>query len=71
MTKTVRIENADTNTSVKVIVEVWDKGYTANDGSVVPDRMSEGETIELGYPTRMVEKGITGTRWLVVREVPS
>jgi len=69
MTKTVRIENADTNTNVKVIVEVWEKGYTAADGSEVPDRITE--TVPLDHPTFMATKGITSTRWLVVKEVPA
>lgn len=65
MTKMVRIENADTNGSVNVLVQVCDKGYPA--GS--PDVLSREEL--LAYPTRMVEVGITETRYLVVKEVPN
>lgn len=68
MTKAVRIENADGNTSVKVIVEVWDK--TA-DGDKLAD------TIELCNPADMTgmlygKPGVylTSTRYLVVKEAP-
>jgi hypothetical protein len=63
MTKTVRIENADTS-DYTVIVEVWDKGYPS--GS--PDTLVK--TIELSYPTAMTDSSIyiTSTRYLVIRE---
>ena len=62
MTKTVRIENADTS-DWKVLVEVWEKGY---DGS--PDYIVK--TVELNYPTAMTDSSvyITSTRYLIVKE---
>lgn len=63
MTKAVRIENADTNTSFKVLVEVWDKGYP--DGE--PDKLAF--TRELAYPTAITsDVYITSTRYLVIKE---
>lgn len=63
MTKSVRIENADTNTSFKVLVEVWDKGYP--DGE--PDKLAF--TRELTYPTAITsDVYITSTRYLVIKE---
>lgn len=64
MTKTVRVENADSGTSFKVVVEVWDKGYP--EGS--PDTLAK--TINLDYPTAITPSDlyITSTRYLVVRE---
>lgn len=63
MTKSVRIENADTS-SYKVVVEVWDKSFP--DG--VPDKLSH--TIELNNPCDITPPGtyITSTRYLVVKE---
>lgn len=62
MTKTVRIENADTNTSVKVKVKAQHK-------------TPEGEWVDstlpvesLDFPTAMVQMGIHDTRRLVVYE---
>lgn len=67
MTKKVRIENADT-ANYKVIVEVWDKGRTLEDGSVEPD--TKAFERELPFPTAMTGDDIylTSTRYLVVRE---
>lgn len=65
MTKRVRIENADLNTSVKVIVQVWDKGYPEGE----PDKLSH--EVALNNPTDITgpDLFITSTRYLVVREV--
>lgn len=63
MTKTVRIENADT-ADYKVIVEVWDKGYPAGE----PDKLAD--TLKLDYPTAMVNPYITNSRYLVIKEAP-
>lgn len=60
MTKTVRIENADTS-SYKVVVEVWDKGANGE-----PDKLVD--TLRADYPTAMQTSYITGTRYLVVKE---
>ena len=65
MTKTVRIENADMNQSVKVLVEVWDKGYPEG----TPDNLVR--EIVLANPTDMCgDVYLTDTRYLVVKEVP-
>jgi hypothetical protein len=63
MTKTVRVENAD-NSSWKVVVQVWDKGFP--DGT--PDTLVR--EINLDYPTAMTDSGcyITESRYLVVKE---
>lgn len=67
MTKKVRIENADTS-DYKVLVQVWDKGRTLEDGSVEPDVMAFER--ELAYPTAMTGDDIylTTTRYVVVKE---
>ncbi len=63
MTKTVRIENADTS-DYTVVVEVWDKGYPSGSPDVLV------KTIELSYPTAMTDSSIyiTSTRYLIIRE---
>lgn len=67
MTKSVRIENADSGTAVKVIVKIWDKGYPEGN----PDILAR--TINLDYPTAMTDSGvyITSTRYFVVKEAES
>ena len=57
MTKSIRIENADTS-NYKVVVEVWQVG--------TPDTLVR--TIELNYPTAMVEDVIHDGQYLIVRE---
>lgn len=63
MTKTVRIENADSGTAFKVVVEVWDKGYNGATDTLA-------KTINLDYPTAMTGSDvyITDSRYLVVKE---
>lgn len=62
MTKTVRIENADTS-DYQVIVQIWDKGYP--EGS--PDTLVR--EIELNNPTAIThDVYITSTRYLIVKE---
>lgn len=63
MTKTVRIENADTST-YKVIVEVWDRGYPEGTEDTLVN------TIYLNYPTAMTDANlyITSSRYLIVKE---
>lgn len=65
MTKKVRIENADTGTTFRVLVEVWDKGP---DGQ--PDTLAK--TVELNSPCSMTGDDIyiTSSRYLVVKEPP-
>lgn len=63
MTKTVRIENAD-NSTFKVIVQVWDKGYPEGE----PDKLVR--EITLANPCDMTGSDcyLTSTRYLVVKE---
>mgnify|MGYP003418115491 CR=1 FL=1 len=66
MTKTVRVENADTS-SYKVVVETWDKGRPDTvDAPGTPDTLAS--TVTLGHPTALQEFGITSTRYLVIKE---
>lgn len=59
MTKTIRVENADTS-DWKVNVEVWDE--TANGPVLV-------KTVYLDHPTAMTQDlYITSTRYLVIKE---
>lgn len=60
MTKSVRIENADTGAH-KVDVEVWDKGQ---DGE--PDELRQ--TLPLDFPTAICSVPIWRDRYLVIRE---
>lgn len=60
MTKHIRVENADTS-DYKVQVEIWDKN---SEGDVLV------KTEELNYPTSMLQTYITGSRYLVVKELP-
>ena len=65
MTKTVRIENADMNQSVKVLVQVWDKGYPEG----TPDTLAR--EVVLANPADMCgDVYLTDTRYIVVKEVP-
>lgn len=61
MTKTIRIENADT-AAYKVVVEVWDKGV----GDAPDVKVDE---VPLDHPTALAERYITSTRYLIIREV--
>ena len=67
MTKKVRIENADTS-SYMVLVQVWDKGRTLEDGSVEPDVMAFERRLD--FPTAMTGDDVylTSTRYVVVKE---
>jgi hypothetical protein len=60
MTKTIRLENADTSDH-KVTVEVWDKGQNGE-----PDRLSH--TDHIYHPTAMTSQTIHNGRYLVVKE---
>lgn len=67
MTKAVRIENADTNTSVEVVVQVFDMRPDGNDHLV--------QEIVLGHPTAMTgqfnpDVYLTSARYLKVIERP-
>lgn len=61
MTKKVRIENADTNDYVEVVIEVFDKDYKA--GEEV-----KTNTVILGYPTQMHEETIWDGKRVVITE---
>jgi hypothetical protein len=61
MTKSVRIENADTS-AYKVKVEVWDKGYPEGE----PDKLVE--VLSADYPTSMVTSYIHSGRYLKIVE---
>lgn len=68
MTKKVRIENADSGTNFKVVVQVWDKGPEGQ-----PDVLAK--EIPLDHPTAMTGAGVddvylTNSRYIVVKEVP-
>ena len=67
MTKTIRVENADTS-PYKVIVEVWDKPYTAPGEDSKPHVLAR--TINLDNPCAMTPADLylTSTRYLVVKE---
>lgn len=64
MTKSVRVENADTS-DWKIVVQVWDKGPVEGG----PDTLAR--EIRLDYPADMTPSDlyITSTRYLVVKEV--
>jgi hypothetical protein len=66
MTKTVRIENADTS-SYKVIVEVWQQSHShpADAPPVAPVLIA---THELGHPTALLTDYLTSDRFLLVKE---
>ena len=65
MTKSIRIENADTSDH-KVTVQVWEVGRDLGYGEIEPDMRVE--EISLDYPTSMVDLCIHDTRYLVVKE---
>ena len=67
MTKKVRIENADTNTSVGLVIEVYDKSAIEGQAD------SLAQTIELMHPTMMTgnsapEIYLHSGRYAVIKE---
>lgn len=68
MSKLIRIENADTNSSLKVKVFVFERANQAPDtpGVHAPDVLVESHT--LGHPTAMKEICVTSSRYLVIEE---
>jgi hypothetical protein len=67
MTKKVRIENADTGTMFKVIVQIWDK-VAAEPGLPPPPDVLVRE-IDLPYPTAMTDEVyLTSSRYIVIKE---
>lgn len=65
MTKTVRIENADTNVAVKLEVITEDK---VRKGGVETGEWEETERRELTSPTEQCEVTVTNTRRIVIEE---
>lgn len=64
MTKRVRIENADSNTSFKVVVQVWDKGYPEGE----PDKLAQEVTLHNPCDITGSDIYLTNTRYLVIKE---
>ena len=60
MTKSVRIENADTNDSKEIVVEVYEKA--SGSGPVLVN------TIVLGFASHMETIMVSSSRYLVVTE---
>lgn len=73
MTKTIRVENADTS-PYKVIVEVWDKGRVTAPATETSTELREPDTLArticLDNPCAMTPADLylTSTRYLVVKE---
>jgi hypothetical protein len=65
MTKTVRIENADTNTAVKLNVITEDKVL---EKGVDTGEWKESARTQLNHPTAQCEVNITNTRRVVIEE---
>ena len=61
MTKSIRVENADTS-EWKVVVQVWQKGIGSE-----PDVMSSEH--KLDSPADMITEYVHGSQYLVVKEV--
>ena len=66
MTKSIRIENADTS-DYKVVVEVWQVGYGSDGGEKQPDTLIK--TTMLEYPTALTTELIHSGQYLVVKEL--
>lgn len=62
MTKAVRIENADQNNSVSVVVQVWDKGLEGQPDILVEEQVLQA-TCDLSNNLY-----VTSTRYLVIKE---
>lgn len=61
MTKSVRIENADTSDH-KVVVQTWQQGQNGEPDTLV-------EELDLSHPTQMHEGLVYQGQYLVIREV--
>jgi hypothetical protein len=66
MTKMVRVENADSGTEHKLVVEIWEKGRVLPDGNTEPD--TKVDERQLDYPADLSEVAVWGGRYLVVKE---
>lgn len=67
MTKAVRIENADMNMSVEVVVITEDRVYDS-ENHVMTDQWREVNREVLKFPTQLSTVGITDTRRLRIEE---
>lgn len=73
MTKSIRVENADTS-PYKVVVEVWDKGRVTSPATETSTERREPDTlfrtINLDHPCAMTPQDVylTSTRYLVIKE---
>lgn len=67
MTKQVRIENADTNTSFKLVVITEDRVYDPVEKKMT-DNWVEVKREALDYPTALLTTYITDTRRLRIEE---
>ncbi|MGE0446388.1 MAG: hypothetical protein AB7P99_14265 [Vicinamibacterales bacterium] len=65
MTKTVRIENADNNTGVEVVVEIQHQ-----DGTGAWQTVESQPAAVLQSPCQQYENHLTSTRRLIVSERP-
>jgi hypothetical protein len=63
MTKTVRIENADTNPN-SVVVEIWEQDPATLQDKLVDERI-------LKSTSELISLHIWSTRYLVIRERPT
>lgn len=72
MTKSIRIENADTSAH-QVYVEVWEKGQLISPATDNVSECREPDTLvkthDITGPTQMVTETVWGTRYLVIKEV--
>jgi hypothetical protein len=68
MTKNVRVENGDSNTSYKIVVEKWNKG-DPNSDPPVPDTMEKHEV--LSNPADLNQYGLHSGNYLKVYETPA
>ena len=66
MTKTIRIENADT-ANYKVKVSVQERRYN-HDLGVIDDTWVTTKVVELDYPTSMFTDYLTTTKRFIVEE---
>jgi hypothetical protein len=68
MTKRVRVENADSGTSFKVVVQVWDKSFGPGEidrpDTLVSEHILHNPCDITGYDVY-----ITDTRYLIVKEL--
>lgn len=71
MTKYVRIENADSGTLYKPVVQIWDKGYVRDDSGQWVESGEDKlvDEIVLHNPCQLEQCYITSSRYLVIKEL--